>query len=131
MADGVTVVRHAYAAFASGDIDAILGSLADDVDWTAPVALPHGGHFTGRAHVAQFFLGVTERWENLSLDLDDFIPGGDRVIAVGRARGRLRGVGEASYGFAHVFTIHDGRVARFREYVDPDVTLLTHRAQAQ
>ena len=131
MADGVKVVRDAYAAFARGDVAAILGSLADDIDWNVPLVLPHGGHFTGSTHVAQFFAGIAERWENLSLDLDDFIPAGDHVIAVGRARGRLRGIGEASYGFAHLFTIRDGRFTRFREFVDPDVTLVAHGVEAR
>lgn len=47
----------------------------------------------------------------------------DDVVAVGRANGTLRNEGDAGYGFAHVFTLSDGRITRFRDYADPDATL--------
>ena len=51
------------------------------------------------------------------------VDGGENVVGVGRARGNLKGTGEAGCGFTHVFTIQDGQVVRFRQYVDPDATL--------
>jgi len=35
----------------------------------------------------------------------------------------LRDGGEASYGAVHLFTIADGKVTRFREFVDLDQAL--------
>ena len=41
-------------------------------------------------------------------------------MVTGRASGHLRGGQAAGYGFAHVWTVSDGRATRFDEYVDPD-----------
>jgi ketosteroid isomerase-like protein len=123
MADGATVVQEAYAAFGRGDIPAVLGMLDGDVDWNVPEAVPHGGHFEGQEAVGGFFQGLGERWEGFRIEIDDVVDGGEHVVGVGRASGDLRGVGNASYGFAHVFTVRDGRIVRFREYADPDATL--------
>jgi uncharacterized protein len=123
MAAGAEVVQEAYGAFARGDIPGVLEMFDEKVDWNVPEAVPHGGHFEGREAVGGFFQGLGERWENFGIDIEEVIDGGDEVVGVGRAHGNLKGTGEASYGFTHVFTVQDGRVVRFREYVDPDATL--------
>jgi uncharacterized protein len=124
MADGVRVVQQAYESFGRGDIPGVLGVLADDVDWSVSEAIPHGGHFQGRDEVGRFFQGIGENWEEgFSVEVEQMVDGGDEVVTVGRASGTLRSGGDASYGFAHVFTVRDGQVVRFREYVDPDATL--------
>ena len=47
----IDVVNRAYSAFASGDIAALLDTLSDDVEWSSPTTLPHGGEFSGRDDV--------------------------------------------------------------------------------
>jgi|SRR5215471_16326004 len=115
------VVRGAYAAFAKGDIGAILDLLGNSVQWSAPKTLPQGGHFEGRDGVQQFFEGVGAAWESLTIEpevIDEL--GADRVVGVVRGTGKLRQGGAASYGAAHVFDVTDGKITRFREYVDLD-----------
>lgn len=125
MSQGTEVVSGAYAAFARGDIPAILEALAPDVDWHVPEVLPHGGSFRGPDEVGRFFQGIGEKWEDdFGIETGDLMEGGGDVAAVGRAQGTLRGGGPASYGFAHVFTVVDGRIARFREYADPDPAIV-------
>lgn len=123
MAAGAQVVEEAYGAFGRGDIPGLLELLSEQIDWNVPEAVPHGGHFEGREGVGGFFQGLGERWEDFDVQIDEVIDGGDTVVGEGRARGNLKGTGEASYGFTHVFTVEDGQVVRFREYVDPDATL--------
>src|SRR5439155_20734723 len=118
MAENAEVVRSAYDAFGRGDIPAILDMLAPDVDWNVPDVLPHGGSFRGPDAVGGFFQGIGERWESFTVDVGELLTGGDEVATVGRADGTLRGGGPAGYGFAHVFSLGDGRITRFREYVD-------------
>jgi ketosteroid isomerase-like protein len=118
------VVSGAYAAFGRGDIPAILDMLAPDVNWHVPEAVPHGGSFHGPDAVGGFFEGIGERWEDFRIETGDLLEGGHEVACIGRGEGTLRGAGPASYGFAHVFTVADGKITRFREYVDPDPTIL-------
>jgi uncharacterized protein len=123
VATGVEVVQEAYDAFGRGDIPAVLGLLDENVDWRTPESVPHGGDFQGREAVGGFFAGIAERWDGFAVDFDQVVDGGETVVGIGRARGNLKGTGDAEYGFTHVFTVQDGRVVRFREYVDPDATL--------
>jgi ketosteroid isomerase-like protein len=125
----VEVVSDLYAAFGRGDIPAILAMIDEDIDWRAPENLPHGGSFLGREAVGHFFRGIGEHWEDLRLDLEGIVSGGDRVIALARIHGRLRATGdEARYSSAHAWTVRDGVPVRFAEYVDAPVTLPTAHA---
>ena len=123
MSQNSDVVQQAYDAFGRGDIPAVLEAQSDDVEWTVPKTVPHGGSFRGRDGVGEFFQRLGELWENLSIDLEQLAEGGDEVVGVGRATGTRRGAGEAGYGFTHVFTVRGGQVVRFREYVDLDEPL--------
>lgn len=114
----VDTVRDAYDAFGRGDIEAVIGMCADDVSWNAPEPLPHACTTTGREGVGQFFKRLGELWDGISLDVATIVDDGERGIAVGRAHGELRGTA-TSFGYVHVFTVRDGKIARFDEYVAP------------
>ena len=118
------IISELYAAFARGDIPAIVGMVAEDVDWRVPENLPHGGDFHGRDGVMRFFQGLGANWDGLELDLDGLVSGPDRVLAVANIHGRVRATGEQSgYKSVHVWTLRDGVPVRFAEYVDAPVSL--------
>jgi ketosteroid isomerase-like protein len=122
------VINGLYQAFAQGDIPAILGLIADDVEWRAPENLPHGGDFHGRDGVMRFFQGLGETWDGLELDLQALVSRGDRVLAVTSVHGRLRATSEQTgYRSVHAWTVRDGVPVRFDEYVDAPLTLPTAR----
>ena len=118
MASGADVVREAYDAFGRGDIPGVLERVADDVQWDVAEVLVQGGSWRGRDGVGEFFQQLGEKYEELSVDVSELVDGGDHVVGVGVGRGRRRGGGDVEYGFAHVFTVGDGKVTRFREYAD-------------
>jgi ketosteroid isomerase-like protein len=118
------IVRSIYEAFARGDVEAILNSLDEQIDWRAPANLPHGGHFDGRQDVARFFQGIGEHWETLSVDVQDVLGDADLVVVLATIRGRLRATGEdTGYTAAHAWTLRDGTPIRFAETVDAPATL--------
>ena len=113
-----------YDAFGRGDIPAILATIAEDVEWRVPENLPHGGDFNGRDAVGRFFQGIGESWEDLAVDVEDLVSGGERVLVVARIHGRLRATGEQTgYKSVHVWTVRDGLPVRFAEYVDAPLKL--------
>ncbi len=124
MGTNATIVEGAYAAFARGDIAAVLDLLDDDVEWSSPATLPQGGHFRGKDGVGLFFEGVGAGWSALVLDVE-FVSeaGASQVIGVVRADGTRRDGGPSGYGAAHVFTLRNGKIVRFREYTDLDAPL--------
>jgi uncharacterized protein len=124
MADqNLDTVRGAYEAFGRGDVPAVLAILADDVDWAVPPPLPQAGEAHGRDEVGAFFQRLGALWEDLSLELDDFVASGDRVCVIGRGSGKVDGR-QTGYGFVHAWTLANGKAVRFDEYAQPGPELL-------
>jgi hypothetical protein len=124
MSENSDLVNAAYGAFGRGDIPALLELVADDVDWSSPGTLPHGGDFKGRDGVLQFFQGIGGTWDTLTVTAESIGDAGpDVVLAVVAATGTRKAGGPGSYGAAHAFTVTGGKIARFREFVDLDAPL--------
>jgi uncharacterized protein len=124
MGADATVVEDAYQAFGKGDIAAVLDLLADDVEWSSPRTIPHGGQFHGKAEVGGFFQAIGANWKALPLDVEAVAEiGGGQVLGLLRANGTRTDGTRQSYGAAHIFTVRAGKITRFREYVDLDAPL--------
>jgi ketosteroid isomerase-like protein len=117
------LVRGAYESFSRGDVPAVLGLLADDIEWTVPPPLPQAVEAHGHDEVGAFFERLGGLWDGLDLDLADFVASGDRVCVIGRGSGKVDGR-EADYGFVHAWTLADGKAVRFDEYAQPGPGLL-------
>ncbi len=120
MSDNAQVIADAYDAFQTGDIPSILEKVSDEVEWLSPGLLPQGGDYSGRDGVGGFFAAIGENWSELTIESYDLVADGPYVVSVGQARGKLSSGGEAAYGFSHAFTLDDGLITRFREYVAVD-----------
>ena len=130
MENGNTALaRGAYEAFDRGDIAQVIGGMTADIELNAPELLPHGGKARGPEEVGRFFERLASTWQDFGIEIDALLESGDRVVAIGRAQGKLDGV-ETGYGFVHSWTVRDGAFARFDEYVDPAPELLSRRTQA-
>jgi uncharacterized protein len=121
--DNVALLRSTYEAFGRGDIPAVMASLADDIEWHVPRAVPHGMDAHGKDEVGGFFQGLGATWADFAVEIDDYVASGDRVCVTGRASGRLNGT-TTGYGFVHSWKVADGSCVRFDEYVNPDAELL-------
>ena len=117
----VDVVRGVYEAFARQDIPAILGSLADDVDWYVPDALPYGGRHKGPEGVAGFFQKLPGQFAEVAVDIDRYVASGDDVVALGRVVGRSVSGNDLAVPFAMVWTLSGGKIVRFVEHSDTAV----------
>ena len=119
--DNVAVVRRAYDNFKGGDIGGILDSLTDDVDWRLPEieGASFSGARRGRESVGGFFSQLAESQETVSFEPREFVAQGDKVVALGTYRWRVKRTGREYGGdWAHVFTVRDGKIAGFHEYMD-------------
>ena len=119
--ENVAVVRRAYENFKGGNIGGILDSLTDDVDWRLPRVenMPFSGARSGRESVGGFFSQLADAQESLTFEPREFVAQGDRVVALGSYRWRVKKNGREYGGdWAHAFTVRDGKIAGFHEYMD-------------
>jgi ketosteroid isomerase-like protein len=119
----VQVVKDAYAAFMRGDVAGVLALVTDDVDWHgvkgAEGAAPHGGARKGRAAVADFFAKLGASTEFSRFEPREYIAQGDQVVVIGDYSATVKDTGRSiTSDWAMVFTVRDGRIARFREWTD-------------
>ena len=120
-------VRGVYDAFAKGDVPAVLGFLSPDVKWTEAEGFPYGGTYVGPQAVLEgVFMRLGAEWEGFAAVPDEFIDGGDSVVALGQYSGTYKATGKSFRAhFAHVWEVREGKAVRFTQYVD---TLLVQRA---
>ena len=119
--DNVEVVRSAYNNFKTGDVGALLEQMSEDVDWRLPEiqGAPFAGARKGRGQVTEFFTSLADSQDSLSFEPREFVAQGDKVVALGTYQWRVKKNGREYGGdWAHVFTVRDGRVVGFHEYMD-------------
>jgi uncharacterized protein len=113
------VVQAIFEAFGRGDVPGVLSHLAEDVEWRAPgpASVPYLGERRGRGGATEFFVKLGTNVEFESFEPGAFIAEGDRVVALGRERGRVRGTGKVfDNEWALVFTFGGGKVTHFQLY---------------
>jgi ketosteroid isomerase-like protein/predicted ester cyclase len=111
-------VRSGYAAFAAGDIPAVLVMFADDLAWSVPDGLPTSGVYRGPQGVAEFFTKLAQTYSELEVVPERFIDAGDTVVATGRHRGRTTSGGAFEVPWMHLWTFRDGKATEFTEVFD-------------
>lgn len=74
------IARRALAAFAAGDIEAMLAAMADDAAWHAPGTNRFSGRFEGKAAIADRFRRLAEAGVTTSFDIHDVIANDDHVV---------------------------------------------------
>jgi ketosteroid isomerase-like protein len=118
--NGVEVVRGVYDAFARGDVPAVLGAMADDIEWREAEGMPYGGVYHGPDAAAQNVLGpLTTDIPDFAVTPEELIGSGDTVAVVVRYTGRGKASGEElDLPVVHVWDVRDGRIARFRQFAD-------------
>ncbi len=128
----VDLIRGLYEAFARGDVEAVLAALDEQVEWTEVDGFPHGGTYVGKHAVLEgVFAPLGRDWDSFTADMSEFLDAGDHVVAIGRYRGQYEPTGRSfDAEGAVVWTVRDGKVTRFRQYVDTAALHLAAAASA-
>ena len=116
----VEFVKGIYGAFARGDVPAVLGAFAEDIEWFEAEGMPYGGLYRGPEAVAQNVFGpITEDVEGFGVTPEELIGSGATVAAVVRYTGTGKATGKPlDVPAVHVWDIRDGKLARFRQFID-------------
>jgi len=133
MATNIDIVRTGYESFSRGDIQTTLAMFAEDIEWHEPEWTygPASGSFRGRDEVLRrIFAPIPELNDAFALEPLEFYGDGDTVIVTGvfhvTPKGAPAGV---RVPFAHVWTVHAGRIDSLRAYNDVREIVASHAAR--
>jgi ketosteroid isomerase-like protein len=122
--DHLSLVRAAFAAFATRDADALIGLAAPAFELHAPTAaIARGGApYVGAEGIRDYLRDATALWQELRPEPTEFHVRGDVVVAVGRvyAWGAGRVVDAPA---AWVWRVAGARLASCRIFDDPRAAL--------
>ena len=127
----IEIVKRGYEAFGRGDINGLLALCAENVEWVSsgPSEIPTAGIRRGREQVAQFFTAVDELFEFERFEPKQFIAQGEQVVVLGSETAKVKATGTVlTEEWAHAFTMRDGKIAAFREYIDTAAVVAELRA---
>ena len=117
----VRVVEGMFSSLQRGDVPGVLDRLSDDIEWriAGPAELPYAGIHRGREEVSKFFQTFGQAAEFEVFEPREYLAKGDKVVVLGHERQRIKATGRVvETDWAMVFTLRDGRITRFRNYVD-------------
>jgi ketosteroid isomerase-like protein len=114
----VDYIRSFYEKLGAGDAPGALSLMAPDIEWTAMWHYKVVGR--GPTAVAEgLFKPLMAEWTSFSLVPTEFISEGDSVVSLGQFTGVHGESGKFVVArYAHVWTVKDGKIAHFRQYID-------------
>jgi hypothetical protein len=117
--ENLETVKRLYAAFGTGDLKGLLGTLDADIEWAVPGSAPWSGEGRGHEHVQRFFEAFGTSASLKTFEPRSFLTDGDKVVVTGYEEGTARNTGRAwKAHFTHVFTVAGAKITAHREYVD-------------
>ena len=117
--DNVDVIESAYAAFAKGDIEAVLGYFSDSAEIVAPQSLPWGGEYEGPEGMRTFIAKLLEHFTDFKstplkvLGADD-----NHVIVVARTSGKTKSGNRVESEVVWIYQLRDGAVTSAHVFSD-------------
>jgi uncharacterized protein len=125
--EDIDTLRRGYETFASGDMDALLGLIDRDIEvqiYTGRPDLPETHTLHGHAGFLENIRQLTDVFEEIQIEPEEFIEVGDELVAVIHTTARGQGSGiTVENRIAHVWTLRDGKATRFRAYTSRDQAL--------
>jgi uncharacterized protein len=118
--ENIEFTKGLYAAFARGDVPAVLDGFADDIEWHEAEGMPYGGQYRGGEAVLQNVFGpIATDVDGFAVTPEEFVGSGDTVAAIVRYTGTGKVTGKTlDVPAVHVWEIHDGKLTRFRQFID-------------
>ncbi|CDX45495.1 conserved hypothetical protein [Mesorhizobium sp. ORS 3359] len=112
------LIQRFYDRLAAGDVANALSLMSPEIEWITMWHYKVGG--PGPERVAEdLFKPLVAEWSSFALVPTEFITEGDTVVSLGGFTG-VHGVTgkKAEARYAHVWLLKNGKIARFRQYID-------------
>ena len=120
---GVETISGLYEAFGRGDVPAVLGAMTPDIQWYEAEGNPYqpsGEPWIGPdAVLNNLFVKLGADWDGFAVHPASFHDAGDVVVVEARYSGTHTGTGQdIDAQVCHVWTLRDGKICKFQQYVD-------------
>ncbi len=118
MSSEMETIRAFYAALGRGDAPSALGLMAEDIEWNTMWHYKVMGR--GPQNVAEGLLQpLMAEWRTFALTPAEYIAEGGLVVSLGSFTGVHAASGKpVDAAYAHVWNVADGKIKRFRQYID-------------
>jgi uncharacterized protein len=107
----VDIAKKAYDAFAAGDLETVLSTFDDNVEFVIPGNSTVSGTYRGKAEVTKFFAKLAEK--SFTTAPSRFLADGDFVVAIGQVT-----AGGESAPEADVSTFRGGKNVKLQAFSD-------------
>ena len=117
--DPKATVQRMFAAFAAGDLDALMATVHPRSRWAYHGANPRIGTavFTGHADVRRFFERILTRLDVASFDPREYVVQGKTVVVVGSESGTVKKSGQDFHNeWAQKYVVEDGLIVEMAEW---------------
>lgn len=119
----VEFMRGLYEAFGRGDVPTVLGAMDPQIKWHEAEGhpyMPSGEAFIGpEAVLNNVFMKLGGDFDAFAVHPKTFHDAGKVVVVEGRYSGKSKKTGrDLDAQVCHVWTLKDGKVAKFQQYVD-------------
>ena len=117
------IIKGVYAAFASGDIPAVLGVMSPAIVWNEAennLPLAQGNPYIGPQAVLEgVFIRLGEEFDGFAVASERYIAEGDCVVMSGRYSATSKATGlPVNPQVVHVWTLKDGKAETFQQHAD-------------
>ncbi len=116
----VELVRATYEGAPADNARHLAALFTSETSWTEAAGFPYAGTYVGPEAITQnVFKRLSSEWLEYNASAEHFVSEGSDVVVLGVYSGTYRATGRFMKArFAHHWTLNDGKVVSFEQYVD-------------
>lgn len=117
------ILKNGYVKFANGDVEGAVANWAPDIEWNECKSFPfvkNDGKYIGIPAVIEGVLAqIPVYYDNFSIEIADFVDGGNKIVMVGFYTGVWKASGKAfKANVTHTWYMVNGKAVRFIQAAD-------------
>ncbi len=117
----IELIKEFYLQFKNHNIQSYMNLINDNIEWITMEYMPNGGRYVGKVEVFEkYFPVMLSSFEEFHAIADEYLDvENDNVLVIGRYFIKSKkNIQEFEIPFAHIYTIRNEKIHKFRQYTD-------------